>query len=327
MKCPHCGSQWNLAANIAPPKACPFCGKSLEPAKDTAWREVSTPQECFAWALDLMGRDGLREGGRVQGLFAETGDTLRREMGLVQAFLQCGGNTAFLDALEEDAPRQTLVRARIVETLVRDKWIAQPAAQYICDSFWFAITGSGTAVLGSPAPQPQPAPVPAPPAGSGLPLPSNWAAPATLPPPPAPPAGDARAELRVGSLGYLLKTAAGPLPCPWVYYELGDRYNNGRGIPQDLAKAAYWLHRAACCNVADAFLPLADNLQTGWPGKKPDPAAAVSWQEKAALGGKPYAMYRLAEAYKNGFGLPKDPNKYLCWLNKAADAGFADAMY
>ena len=92
MKCPHCGSQWNLAAGIAPPRACPFCGKPLQKEEDT-WREVHTPQECFAWALELMGKEGLRENGRVQGLFAETGEALRREMGLVQAFLQCGGNT------------------------------------------------------------------------------------------------------------------------------------------------------------------------------------------------------------------------------------------
>ncbi|MBQ5754462.1 MAG: hypothetical protein IIV90_02225, partial [Oscillospiraceae bacterium] len=167
MKCPHCGSQWNLAAGIAPPRACPFCGKPLQKEEDT-WREVHTPQECFAWALALMGREGLRESGRVQGLFAETGEALRREMGLVQAFLQCGGNIAFLDALDGDAPSQALARARVEETLVTEKWIARPAARYICDSFWFAITGSGTAVLSAGEDRPReaaPPPAPAKPLG------------------------------------------------------------------------------------------------------------------------------------------------------------------
>ncbi|MBQ5754333.1 MAG: sel1 repeat family protein, partial [Oscillospiraceae bacterium] len=282
MKCPHCGSQWNLAAGIAPPRACPFCGKPLQEEKETLWREVHTPQECFAWALDLMGREGLRESGRVQGLFAETGEALRREMGLVQAFLQCGGNTAFLDALEEDAPRQALVRARVAESLVRDKWIAQPAAQYICDSFWFAITGSGTAVLGAVAPAPAPPAAAISAAGQPAAAPASWAAPATLPPPPAAPTANARLDLARAPLKEHLETAAKPVVYPWVFFELGDRYNNGRGTPKDPAKAAYWLHKAACLNVADAFLSLAHLLLTGWPGKEADPAAAVSWQEKAA---------------------------------------------
>ena len=95
MNCAHCGASWALPAGRPAPQSCPFCRKPLGPA----WRQVHTPQEGFAWALELMGREGLRESSRVLGLFADAGPELESQLQLVRIFFASGSHLALLDAL------------------------------------------------------------------------------------------------------------------------------------------------------------------------------------------------------------------------------------
>jgi len=58
-----------------------------------------------------------------------------------------------------------------------------------------------------------------------------------------------------------------------------------------------------------------------------DVSAAVEWYGKAAEGGDPNAMYKLAMAYLNGNGVAQDLTEAFGHFRKAAEAGNAEAMY
>ncbi|MBQ5754090.1 MAG: sel1 repeat family protein, partial [Oscillospiraceae bacterium] len=209
MTCSHCGASWTLPAGRPAPQNCPFCRRPLGPA----WRQVHTPQEGFAWALELMGKEGLRESSRVLGLFADAGPELEGQLQLVRIFFASGSHLALLDALGRDAAAQTLARSRSLNTLTATYYLAEPAARYICDSFWFAITGSGTAVLNAARP----------------------AAPVQKAQPPHYP-----------SLSLAECTRLALADDPAAIKELAHRYELGRGgAPQNPTEALHWWRRAA----------------------------------------------------------------------------------
>jgi TPR repeat protein len=62
-------------------------------------------------------------------------------------------------------------------------------------------------------------------------------------------------------------------------------------------------------------------------GVEANAAEARSWFEKSAAAGFPLAKYRLALAYYEGNGVPKDPSIGLLHLKAAAEAGQADAQH
>ena len=59
---------------------------------------------------------------------------------------------------------------------------------------------------------------------------------------------------------------------------------------------------------------------------KLDPAKAADWYMRAAQGGDAEAQLLLAQALRNGQGLPRDPEGALRWAQAAADQGHPDAM-
>ena len=54
---------------------------------------------------------------------------------------------------------------------------------------------------------------------------------------------------------------------------------------------------------------------------------AVKWWRKAAEMGFPCAQYKLAEAFRNGYGVKQDSTDAARWYKDSAEKGFADAQY
>ena len=60
---------------------------------------------------------------------------------------------------------------------------------------------------------------------------------------------------------------------------------------------------------------------------EPDPETAVEWLEKAAGQGLPRAMGLLSRCLRAGIGVQRDEREALTWLQKAAGLGDGDAMH
>ena len=116
--------------------------------------------------------------------------------------------------------------------------------------------------------------------------------------------------------------------------ELGLIYRDGKGVPQDYAKARKFLKNAAAPNLVrmwykygfpKAQYELAVMLRDGLGGKA-DAAAAVSWFEKAADQGLLQAQLDLAQLYFNGTGVKRDLERAFIWASIAANSAAGDAQ-
>lgn len=99
---------------------------------------------------------------------------------------------------------------------------------------------------------------------------------------------------------------------------LGNAYLSGRGVPQDLKRAAYWYEKAA-----GAGDPLAQN-EIGYfykmgVGVTADSARAVHWFQLAASGGFVDAKVNLAVAYMWGDGVQQNQRLAEQLIREAAD--------
>ncbi len=90
--------------------------------------------------------------------------------------------------------------------------------------------------------------------------------------------------------------------------ELGRCYLAGRGVEGDEAQAARWL-----CKAADEGNTKAEELL-----QKLDPGKAAQLYQLAAKGWNIYAMYHLAECYRDGVGVSKNEKRTVYWFRKAA---------
>ena len=77
---------------------------------------------------------------------------------------------------------------------------------------------------------------------------------------------------------------------PIAQYNLGNRYSNGRGVPQDYTEA-------------------------------------VKWYRKAAEQGHASAQFNLGFMYANGQGVPQNYSDAYVWFSLAAATGYEDAIY
>jgi uncharacterized protein len=79
-------------------------------------------------------------------------------------------------------------------------------------------------------------------------------------------------------------------------YHLGEAYQNGQGVPRDLAQADYWLRVAATngSGPADYALGLRAESAERPDGTPQDLGAAIGWYRRALEAGDPRARERLA---------------------------------
>ncbi len=122
---------------------------------------------------------------------------------------------------------------------------------------------------------------------------------------------------------------------PYAAYELGKLYRDGLGGEVDNDRAARYFHQAFLGFQIMADRTPDDRLQyrIGWMllhgvGTEQDEVAALSWLEKAAEGGNPFAKYQLGKLLLAGTDtVPKDTARALELLTNCAEDGNQYAQY
>jgi TPR repeat protein/membrane associated rhomboid family serine protease len=107
-------------------------------------------------------------------------------------------------------------------------------------------------------------------------------------------------------------------------YNLGVRYRDGVGLPQDYKEAVDWFRKAAEQGFALAQSNLG-NLYASGRGVPGDAQEAVRWLRKGAEQGLAAAQFNLGLMYLDGHGVPQDDQQAVAWFSKAAEQGFASA--
>jgi len=105
-------------------------------------------------------------------------------------------------------------------------------------------------------------------------------------------------------------------------YLVAFAYQNGVGVPKDLAQAAKWYRKAAEAGNRRSMEILGTLYERGLGGLPKDDVQAVNWYRKAAEAGDAFGMNSLGSTYEHGQGgLPKDDAQAADWFRKAAEAG------
>jgi localization factor PodJL len=109
-------------------------------------------------------------------------------------------------------------------------------------------------------------------------------------------------------------------------YEIGVRYAEGKGVPQNLNEAAKWIDRAAQAGIIPATFRLGTFYEKGL-GVKKDTDLARRYYTQAAERGNAKAMHNLAVLDADGGGKGANYKSASQWFRKAADRGVADSQF
>lgn len=106
---------------------------------------------------------------------------------------------------------------------------------------------------------------------------------------------------------------------------MGRLFENGLGVPQDMAVAAQWFQLAAEQNYAEAQVLLAYCYEIG-AGVPKNPQEVMNLFTRAAEAGNAEAQFNLALNYGQGlYGSPKNAQASFRWAEMAAKQGYAQA--
>ncbi len=112
---------------------------------------------------------------------------------------------------------------------------------------------------------------------------------------------------------------------PLAQYNVGVMYDEGTGVPADIAKVESWWRKAAKQGHVGAQHNLA--LLLIERGKGPDFRNAATWLKSAAATGFVVSQYSLAKLYATGLGVEKDDARAFELFLMAGKAGFVKAQY
>src|ERR1700720_3011672 len=101
-------------------------------------------------------------------------------------------------------------------------------------------------------------------------------------------------------------------------YEMGLRYADGEGVPQNYHDAMTWFAKASDAGNAKAQWKLALGYLKGI-GVPRDERQAVVWLKRAANNGDTRAQRALSEMYLSGRDVPRDYVRAYTWANIAAE--------
>jgi localization factor PodJL len=127
----------------------------------------------------------------------------------------------------------------------------------------------------------------------------------------------------IGSRTLIAAATSGDLAAS---YEVGARFADGTGVPQDLPTAAAWFERAARGGIAMAQFRLGSMYEKGL-GLKKDLQEARRLYLAAAGKGNAKAMHNLAVLYAEGIDGKPDYPTATQWFRKAATYGVVDSEY
>src|SRR6056297_611161 len=107
-------------------------------------------------------------------------------------------------------------------------------------------------------------------------------------------------------------------------YELGLKYYEGNGVPEDKKKAFKLFKKAAELGYPEAQNFLGHMYSKG-EGVQEDNEKAIEWFEKSAKLGYPEPQNNLGGMYVTGDCGIKDNKRALKWFKKAAEQGHSEA--
>ncbi|KAI8888271.1 HCP-like protein, partial [Backusella circina FSU 941] len=108
-------------------------------------------------------------------------------------------------------------------------------------------------------------------------------------------------------------------------FDIGKRYLQGDGFPQDKYVAFKWIKNAAKAKLNEARRTVAQMYKDG-DCIEQDYHKASIWYKKAAKTGDTKARYELGLMYYHGLGVRKDPLEASKWYTFAADKNNSDAQ-
>jgi uncharacterized protein len=117
----------------------------------------------------------------------------------------------------------------------------------------------------------------------------------------------------------IAKAEAGDLE---AQFRVGNAYDFGKGAPRDRDEAVKWYTMAAERNHSEAQNSLGSIFQ-----EQKNYALALKWYERASLEGHALATNSLAYLYDLGLGVPQDRRRGFELYSRAADLGWAEAMW
>ncbi len=107
---------------------------------------------------------------------------------------------------------------------------------------------------------------------------------------------------------------------------LGQMYEDGQGLPVDIASAVKWYQKAANAGEPAAQLNLGRLYRSG-KGVAQSDVTAVKWYRAAAEQGLGIAQFFMGLMYDTGKGVPSDYVQAYKWFDLAARQGDADARH
>ena len=113
---------------------------------------------------------------------------------------------------------------------------------------------------------------------------------------------------------------------PSAEFEIGARFAEGRGVPQDLQQAVSWYQRAAAQGFAPAQYRLGSMFERGL-GVKTDLAKARVWYQRAADQGIVKAMHNLAVLTAGRDTALTDYATAGKWFRAASEYGLTDSQF
>jgi TPR repeat protein len=103
---------------------------------------------------------------------------------------------------------------------------------------------------------------------------------------------------------------------------LANAYDSGRGAPRDGKEAMRWYRKAADRGYAEAQNSVGSGLQA-----EKRYAEALIWYEKASAQNHAVATNNLAYLHDLGLGVTQDRKRAFALYSRAADLGWAEAMW
>ena len=137
--------------------------------------------------------------------------------------------------------------------------------------------------------------------------------------------GDALAAIPVDAGPVALREAAAAGD-PKALYQIGNRYAEGRGTQEDMAKAAEWYQKAAEQGLAPAQYRIGNLYEKG-VGVERDVKAAKTWYQLAAAQGNASAMHNLAVLNAMGADGTTDNDSAARWFAEASEFGVQDSQF
>lgn len=86
----------------------------------------------------------LRNESQTIAMFSDLAPQLKRERELLKQFFKCDGCNLLLAARKMTDSQRISQREKVARMLIENYWVADSAAYYVCDQFWYAISGEKT---------------------------------------------------------------------------------------------------------------------------------------------------------------------------------------